>query len=69
MSLSLKDTRKEGSMGDMCYSTAGHGNGREGGMPWENGYGGHQERKVGHILDPKKDENSSIWEPACSKIF
>lgn len=56
-------------MGDMCYSTAGHGNGREEGMPWENGYGGHQERKVGHILDPKKDENSSIWGPACSKIF
>lgn len=71
MGLTLKDIRKEEGMGDMCYSTAGHGGGGEDGMPRERmGVAATKRGKWAASVIPRKDENSSIWEPGCSeKIF
>lgn len=63
--------KERGKYGDMCYSTAGLGGGGEDRMPRERmGVAATKRGKWAASFIPWKDENSSIWEPACSeKIF
>ena len=62
MSLSLKATRKEGGVGDTCYSTAGHGGGEEDRTPRERmGVAAMKREKWAISLTSRQDENSSIW--------
>lgn len=70
MGLSLKNIRKEEGMGDICYSTAGHGGEGEDEMSRERmSVAATKRGKWATSFNPQKDENSSKWEPACFKIF
>lgn len=62
--LIFEENKEEGGTGDMCYSTAGHGGGREDRTPREKmDVVATKRGKRAASLTLQKDENSSIWEP------
>lgn len=66
--LIFEGNKEEGGIGDVCYSTAGHGGGREDRtdvqrMDERMDVVATKRGKRAASLTPQKDENSSIWEP------